>query len=150
MKLISGILVIALAVTGCTQIVGGDPLRPKTSEVVTPVPEAAEGPCPEAADLTEVISPGTFSFGPGATNIQVTGRVGVSSTATYKSITSITGTGNVELFVRPADNDASGTLIINNSRRTVYLKSKDTCPQRVRSGEAFVYEGVVELAIFVP
>lgn len=150
MKLIAGVLVLALVAAGCTQSVGGDPLKPSTTEVVSPVPEAVEGDCPDAADLTEVRSPGTFLFGPRATNVRTTGRVGISHGATYKSITAIAGTGSAELFVRPADNGAPGTLVINNSKRIVFLKSKDTCPQKLRDGVAYVYEGEVELTLFIP
>ena len=150
MRVIVGVFVVAMAATGCTQLQGGDPLKPKTTEVVAPIPEAVDNPCPEAVDLTEVSSPGTFSFGPRATNVRTTGRVGISHGDTYKSITAISGTGSAELFVRAADNDAPGTLIINNSKRTVFLKSKDTCPQRVRDGVAYVYEGEVELTLFIP
>ena len=150
MKLITGVLVVVLTVAGCTQSVEGDPLKPSVTEAATPVPESAPDPCPEAVDLTEVVSPGTFSFGPRATNVRVTGRVGVSHGENYKSITTVTGTGGAELFVRPADDGASGTLVINNSKHTVFLKSKDTCPQKVRDGVAYAYEGEVELTLFVP
>lgn len=150
MKMLIGVFVVAMAAAGCTQVQEGGPLKPRTTEVVTPIPEAVDDPCPEAADLTEVSSPGTFSFGPRATNVQTTGRVGISHGDTYKSITAISGTGSAELFVRAADNGASGTLVINNSKRTVFLKSKNTCPQRVRDGVAYVYEGEVELTLFIP
>ena len=146
MKLLASVLVAVLALAGCTQNVGGDP----RTTAVTPIPEAAEGPCPDAADLTEVVSPGTFSFGPKATNVRTTGRVGISHGENYKSITAIAETGSAELFVRAADNDAPGTLVINNSKRTVFLKSEATCPQKVRDGAAYLYEGEVKLTLFIP
>lgn len=150
MKLLAGVLVTVLAVAGCTQSVGGDPFAPRTTDVAAPIPEAAEGPCPDAADLTEVVSPGTFSFGPRATNVQVTRRVGLSHGENHKIITTIAETGSAELFVRAADNDAPGTLVINNSKRTVFLKSEATCPQKVRDGAAYLYEGEVTLTLFIP